>query len=223
MLGAITDEVTRLIIALAGYVGLSKSEITGLTWEAYDVPAGEIKVISGVVNGKRGDPKTKARKASVPLIPTVRELLDLYRLRLGNPTTGVMFATEVGTPIDLKNVFTRRIDPILNACAECGETKKKHRLVDHDYRRRDDMVEWHGWHAFRRGLGSNLNDLGVLDLTIQKILRHSNVTTTRKSYIHHREHQVTAAMEQLAAGIEAESRRAEAERLAANQSAETVN
>jgi integrase len=78
-------------------------------------------------------------------------------------------------------------------------------------------------HAFRRGLGSNLNDLGVLDLTIQKILRHSNVTTTRQSYIHHREHQVTAAMGQLAAGIEAENRRAEAERLAANPTVETIN
>jgi hypothetical protein len=66
-----------------------------------------------------------------------------------------------------------------------------------------------------------LNDLGVLDLTIQKILRHSNVTTTRKSYIHHREHQVTAAMGQLAAGIEAENRRPK--RLAENQTAETVN
>jgi hypothetical protein len=56
-----------------------------------------------------------------------------------------------------------------------------------------------------------------------KILRHSNVTTTRKSYVHHREHQVMAAMGQLAAEIEAESRKAEAERLAANQTAETVN
>jgi hypothetical protein len=36
-------------------------------------------------------------------------------------------------------------------------------------------------------------------------------------------HPVTAAMGQLAAGIEAENRRAEAERLAANQTAETVN
>jgi integrase len=223
MLGAMTDEVTRLIIALAGYVGLSKSEIAGLTWEAYDVAAGEIKVMSGVVNGKRGDPKTKARRASVPLIPPVLSMLDLYRLRLGNPTSGIMFPTEVGTPVDLKNIFTRRIDPILNACSECGDTKKEHALADHEFRRREDLVEWHGWHAFRRGLGSNLNDLGVLDLTIQKILRHSNVTTTRKSYIHHREHQVTAAMGQLAAGIEAESRRAEAERLAANQTAETVN
>ena len=63
----ITDEITRVIIALAGYVGLSTSEIQGLTWEGYDTEKGEIKVISGVVNGKRGDPKTKARKANVPV------------------------------------------------------------------------------------------------------------------------------------------------------------
>ena len=44
-------------------------------------------------------------------------------------------------------------------------------LADHESRRREDLVEWHGWHAFRRGLRSNVNDLGALDLTIQKILR----------------------------------------------------
>ncbi len=225
LLGAMTDEVTRLLIALAGYEGLSKSELAGLMWETYEVADGAIKVTSGVVNGKRGDTKTTARNASVPLIPAVREMLDLYRLRMADPetgalpTTGVMFPSEAGTPLDLKNVYARRIDPILNACAECGEIKKRHRLADHEYRRRDDMVVWRGWHALRRGLGSNLHDLGVPDLTIQKILRHSNVTTTRKSYIHQREHQVTAAMGQLAAGIEEETRRAEAARLeAANQS-----
>jgi len=67
-----------------------------------------------------------------------------------------------------------------------------------------------------------LNDLGVLDPTNQRIPRHSNGATQRKSYIHHREHEV-AVMEQLAAGIEAKSRRAEAERLVANEPAETVN
>jgi integrase len=218
LLGAMTDEVTRLMIALAGYVGLSKSEIGGLTWDAYNAETGEIKIFSGVVSGKRGEPKTEARKTSVSLIPVVRELLDLYRLRLGNPTTGVMFPsevkTEVKTPVDLKNIYTRRIEPILNACAECGESKKKHRFADdHEYRRREGMVEWHGWHALRRGLGSNLNDLGVLDLTIQKVLRHSNATTTRKSYIHHRQHQITAAMGQLAAGIDAEAATHKAERV----------
>jgi integrase len=54
-------------------------------------------------------------------------------------------------------------------------------------------------------LGSNLNDLGVADLTIQRILRHANVATTRKSYIKIREHNVTAGMAQL----EAEIRRTE--------------
>lgn len=32
ILGVITDEITRVMIALAGYVGLSKSEIQGLTF-----------------------------------------------------------------------------------------------------------------------------------------------------------------------------------------------
>ncbi len=134
------------------------------------------------------------------------------------PIAGVMFASEAGTPLDLKNVFNRRIEPILNACAECGETKKEHAAdADHEYRRRTDLPEWHGWHALRRGLGSNLNELGVPDLTIQRILRHSNVTTTRKSYIKIREDNVTAGMAQLEAGIrraetaqsEAETRKAE--------------
>lgn len=52
---------------------------------------------------------------------------------------------------------------------------------------------------------SNLYDLGLPDLLIQRILRHSDVNTTRKSYIKVREPNVTAGMAQL----EAEIRRAE--------------
>ena len=37
-------------------------------------------------------------------------------------------------------------------------------------------LEWHGWHAFRRGLATNLYRLGVLDKTIQAILRHANLS-----------------------------------------------
>ena len=146
----------------------------------------------------------------------MRELLDLYRLRLGDPTsgelptTGVMFATAINTPLDLKNVYTRQIEPALTACAECGEAKKKHkiyaRLADHEYRRKDLPV-WHGWHAFRRGLATNLNDLGVLDLTIQRILRHSDVTTTRKHYVKPLDHQLTESMEKLEVDIRRAERR----------------
>jgi hypothetical protein len=102
-----------------------------------------------------------------------------------------MFKTEANTPLDLHNVFARRIAPVLSACAECSETKKDHLDSEHEYARRSDVPEWHGWHAFRRGLATNLNDLGVLDLTIQRILRHSNVTTTRRAYFKPLDHQVT--------------------------------
>jgi len=36
-------------------------------------------------------------------------------------------------------------------------------------------IRWHGWHAFRRGLATNLHRLGVSDKIVQKILRHSGV------------------------------------------------
>src|SRR5512142_1560998 len=47
---------------------------------------------------------------------------------------------------------------------------------------RNDVV-WRGWHAFRRGLATNLHGLGVADLVIQAILRHSDVSVTRQAYI----------------------------------------
>jgi len=44
-------------------------------------------------------------------------------------------------------------------------------------------VHWHGWPTFRRGLATNLHQLGVADKTIQRILRHSNVAITQGCYI----------------------------------------
>jgi len=40
--------------------------------------------------------------------------------------------------------------------------------------------KWHGWHAFRRGLSTNLHHLKVPDESIQAILRHENVAATQK-------------------------------------------
>lgn len=44
-------------------------------------------------------------------------------------------------------------------------------------------LAWHGWHAFRRGLATNLHRLGVSDKPIQQILRHANVSTTMNIYV----------------------------------------
>ena len=55
-------------------------------------------------------------------------------------------------------------------------------------------LRWYGWHAFRRGLATNLHRLRVQDEIIQRILRHSNVSVTQSCYIKTVDADVVAAM-----------------------------
>ena len=56
-----------------------------------------------------------------------------------------------------------------------------------------------GLHAARRGLASNLFELGVDDLTVSRILRHQGVQVTRAHYIQLRDARVDNAMSRLSA------------------------
>jgi integrase len=68
-------------------------------------------------------------------------------------------------------------------------------------------ITWHGWHACRRGLATNLHRLGVPDIVIQAILRHCNVEVTREAYIDYDavDPQSLAAMEALQALVNNQS------------------
>lgn len=103
-----------------------------------------------------------------------------------------------GTPVRLNNVLNRQILPVLNACAHCGKVRNDHDQ-EHTYERDSMRPEWHGWHAFRRGLATNLHDLGVDDKTTQAILRHAHVAVTQAAYIKTLPAQSIAAMQQLEA------------------------
>lgn len=63
------------------------------------------------------------------------------------------------------------------------------------------LPQWHGWHAFRRGLATNLHRLGIQDVTIQRILRHSNVAVTQACYIKTASEESKAAMQKLDAAL----------------------
>ena len=60
-------------------------------------------------------------------------------------------------------------------------------------------LKWQGWLADRRGLATNLHELGVPDKVIQAILRHEDVSTTQRVYIKTVPQVVTDAMSQLEA------------------------
>jgi hypothetical protein len=83
----------------------------------------------------------------------------------------------------VNNLLGRVILPALNRCETCHKADTDHKHTDHEFKRDPRYPEWHGWHAARRGLGSNLYRLGVPDMVIQRILRHANVSTTATYYI----------------------------------------
>lgn len=191
---AVLPEPARTVVAVAAFSGLRRGEIEGLTWE--HIGSDAIRVERSIWNGQANETKTSASKDLVPLIPALKVILDAHRLRLGNPTAGPLFPTRNGTPLSLNNLLGDQILQALRRCADCGKPETKPH-VGHKYQRDESRPEWCGFHAFRRGLATNLHDLGVDDLTIQRILRHASVEVTRRAYIRTLPEQSVNAMSRL--------------------------
>jgi Phage integrase family len=114
------------------------------------------------------------------LIPALAEILEAYRTSAGNPEFGSVFRSDDGLPISLDKVVRRMIRPALVGA----------------------HLPWYGWHAFRRGLASNLYALGAPDKVVQRILRHSKPHVTRERYIKVFDRTVLEAVEKVQARIE---------------------
>jgi len=175
-------EPARTTLGLASFGGLRRGEIVGTEWPNYT--GDEIWVEQSVWEEIVDEPKTRKSKAPVPVIAPLRRMLDAHKVRCGSPTSGLMFATIDGKKaIRPSKVVNRQILPVLNAC-RCGKAADDHaKKEDHKYERDTSLPQWRGWHGFRRGLATNLHDLGIDDKTIQRILRHANVALTQSSYI----------------------------------------
>jgi integrase len=58
-------------------------------------------------------------------------------------------------------------------------------------------MDWYGWHGFRRGIASNLYELGADEKVVQRILRHAKSHVTKDRYIKVFDPAVLAAMKSL--------------------------
>jgi len=96
------------------------------------------------------------------------------------------FPTKNGTPLSMDNLYKAEIAPTINRCAVCHQSEQDHQSKKRkpkdgqQYVRDQSLPEWKGWHAFRRGLATNLTDLGVRPEVIQRILRHGDLATTMR-------------------------------------------
>ncbi len=190
---SVLPEPAATAFAVAAFMGLRHGEIQGLLWENFR--DGEMYISRSIWNGHITEPKTRKGRAPVPVLRQLAERLEMHRLRSkcvgdvrGNPETGLaqagpIFANRFGKPLNINNLLGRVMLPALNRCATCRKSEADHPVSDHKYARDVRIPEWHGWHAARRGLGSNLYRLGVPDVVIQRILRHANVNTTATYYI----------------------------------------
>ena len=59
------------------------------------------------------------------------------------------------------------------------------------------LVEWKGWHGYRRGLATNLKSCGVPAKVTQAILRHGSVTLTLDIYTQTSDPESRAALEKI--------------------------
>jgi integrase len=177
---AALPEPTKTIVLTAAFTGLRKGEIRGLEWQDFD--GKELSVRRSMWNSTVNQPKTKHSKAPVPVVKTLADALEEHRERMGKLAVGPIFQAGNRKPLNLDNLARRVIIPAIEKCIRCRKSKDEH-LTDGHMFELDKSLCWHGWHAFRRGLATNLHHAGVDDKTIQGILRHGNVNITMNIYV----------------------------------------
>jgi integrase len=178
---AVLEEPARTVILPAAFTGLRKGEIRGLRWEHFT--GKELAIKQSVWNSAVTEPKSSSGKAAIPVVKQLADALEAHKNRMGALAFGPVFQSENGKPLNLDNLARRIIIPALERCEFCEQLKSEHETSDHQFVRDKSFPEWHGWHAFRRGIATNLHQLGVADKAIQAILRHSNIGLTMNIYV----------------------------------------
>lgn len=156
---ALVDNVAaQTVMALAWFAGLRKGEIQGLQWA--DVDDKFIHVRRAFSRGVVGVPKSKKSVRAVPLIQPVRGLLMLWRSKAGD---GVwVFANTSGGAMNLDLFATKVIKPAL----------------------KKNNIEWKGYHAGRRGLGTELRSITGNSTAGRDMLGHTTTRVTEAHYEH---------------------------------------
>jgi integrase len=170
MLGVLSGSA-RVAVTVGAWTGLSLAELRGLKWE--DINGDHLTVRRTYWHQIEGPTKTEARANAVHLLPVVRDALTEHRKN--NPHTIYVFEGPKETPLDLATLGSKHIKTALEGTG----------------------VEWHGFHALRRGLGTRLFANGERIEIVSAILRHSSVHVTREHYVKTLSESIVNAMENL--------------------------
>ena len=172
-------ETAATMVAAAAYTGARRGELRGAFWENYR--DGELLIARSVWNGITTEPKSpRAKRLFQSLASLLRGSHCIASVR-ATQSPGQLSRMKRVNPQTQITSLQRVILPALNVCGTCSKSEVEHSVTaNHNYERNTVLPECHDWHASRRGLATNLHRLGVPDVTLQRILRHSNVAVTHK-------------------------------------------
>jgi integrase len=172
-----TAEGDRLeaLYVLAIHTGMRQGELLGLKWENVDLAANAIRVRHTLLRTKGrvilGEPKTKKSRRTVNLtgaasraleehlerqLKVMERLGDLYR------DQGLVFTTEVGTPINPSNLRKRSFAPLLQ---KAGLPHLR-------------------FHDLRHTCATLLLSKNIHPKYVQELLGHATVSITLDTYSH---------------------------------------
>jgi integrase len=157
---------------LAITAGLRQGELLGLKWEDVDLEGGKLQVRRTLYKGNFTTPKTAKSRRTVKLTVRAVEALKRHReaqleesvpLRGLWQDQGLIFTTQVGTPVNRHNFYARNFKLLL----------KKAGLL-HTVR----------FHDLRHTCATLLLSKNVNPKVVSEMLGHANVTVTLDTYSH---------------------------------------
>lgn len=179
-------------LVLIASTGLRRGEALALSWENIDLDKGELKVRAtiGRVGGqlKITPTKTERSRRDIPLHPSLVAMLRTHRtnqlqerMRAANKWMGgdLVFTTELGTPVDPRNVLR-----VVESVAE--------RL------RLEGKI---GMHTLRHSAAQFWLESGTHIKQVSDLLGHSSIAITGDIYGHSTQPGARAAVDELVSGL----------------------
>jgi len=157
------DRVLHALAFTYIFTGMRSSEVLGLTRDAVRLEEGRIRVRQKArPDGTIGPVKSVHSRREVPILPSLRVVLEAYIERGGFKSDDLLFATRTGNPLTYQNVLKR----MWYVLQELSGLEKL------------------GLHATRHFYGSAIIATGGRPHLAQKLLGHHSPAFTMEVYAH---------------------------------------
>jgi integrase len=178
----------RPLLITAVFTGMRASELRGLTWRDVDFEAKLIHVRQRADQwGVIGSPKSEAGHRSIPMAPTVFNVLREWKLACPRARDGeggqgrlqLVFPNGDGKVESHTNIINRGFGPVQIAAGVCEPhpTKK-------DEAGRPVLAPKYGLHALRHFFASWAIERGFSPKKLQALLGHASIQMTFDRYGH---------------------------------------